>query len=109
MTESCKKPYICTVFHTEACVGTFRGVVNRHNRKRRLLDVLSLAIQNFATFDLQPRDKATVDVCGVCLYPTSCASSRWGVGGYVIHIGVGFCVARSGYSGQCEGLESRDE
>ena len=26
-----------------------------------------------------------------------------------IHIGVGFCVARSDYSGQCEGLESWDE
>jgi hypothetical protein len=27
----------------------------------------------------------------------------------VIHIGVGFCVARSDYGGQCEGLKQRDE
>ena len=26
-----------------------------------------------------------------------------------IHIGVGFCVARSDYDGQCEGLKQRDE
>lgn len=26
LAESRKKPYICTVFHTEAHVGTFRGV-----------------------------------------------------------------------------------
>lgn len=26
-----------------------------------------------------------------------------------IHIGVGFCVARSGSDGQCEGLDKQDE
>lgn len=27
----------------------------------------------------------------------------------IIHIGVGFCVARSDWIGQCEGLVGRDE
>ena len=36
-------------------------------KERRLLDVLSLAHQNFATFDHR-QYKATVGVCGICLY-----------------------------------------
>ena len=75
-------------------------------KERRLLDVLSLAHQNFATFDHR-QCKATVDVYGICLYPSCTFFIRCRK--FFIHIGVGFCVARSGDGGQCEGLDVQDE
>ena len=75
------------------------------------LDALFLALRNFATFG-HCQGKATVDVCGICVnicqvevYPPV----RGGYALLAVHIGVGFCVARSYSVGQCEGLLVRDE
>ncbi len=54
------------------------------------------------------QNKATVGVYGICVYiRLICLFVERYVG--PIHIGVGFCVARSDYCGQFEGLDKRDE
>ena len=66
--------------------------------KRRLLDVLFLAYRNFANFD-PAKNKATVDVLGMCIYMcvgVPCSSKgQDALAVHILHIGVGFCVARS--------------
>ena len=73
-------------------------------KKRRLLRFCLWRIKNFATFWTVVKGNATVDVYGVCYIPFTpmCNHKVYFV---VIHIGVGYLgVARSDYSGQCEGL-----
>ena len=48
-----------------------------------------------------------VDVHGCVLQPILSTYSFTGIV-WCIHIGVGFCVARSDYNGQCEGLSAWD-
>ena len=53
------------------------------------------------------KNKATVDVCGICFI--FCEFVCLQVCKNAIHIGVGFCVACSDEVGQCEGLDAWDK
>jgi len=53
------------------------------------------------------KNKATVDVCGICFI--FCEFVCLQVCENAIHIGVGFCVACSDEVGQCEGLDAWDK
>ena len=103
----------CRIFarHTLAEAPTRVSGRVRTYIERRLLDALFLALRNFATFG-HCQCKATVDVCGICVYICQVEVYPPVRGGYAllaVHIGVGFCVARSYSVGQCEGLLVRDE
>ena len=76
--------------------------------KRRLLDVLFLALQNFANSKIQPKQSNSRCLRGMFISLLRLCRSKVH-SSVIIHIGVGFCVARSDWIGQCEGLVGRDE
>lgn len=80
------------------------------NFEKRLLSAYFLTIRNFATSNDSKSGISNGECSWVCLY-TYPAASPYIVKEHadmdiVAHIGVGFCVARSYFEGQCEGLES---
>ena len=68
------------------------GEYRRHILERRLFALCLLAAENFATFRLKSKIKATIDVYDGCIY-SHCALVCAKVHG-VIYLCVGFCVAR---------------
>ena len=72
---------------------------------RRLLGALFLTSENFATFQDVVENKATVDVHGRVI---SCYQIILWLCVTDLHIGVGFCVARSDDIGQYEGFQTWD-
>ncbi len=75
--------------------------------EKRLSGALSLAIRNFANSKLTKRQGNDRCLSG-CIYSPRLRGKFACLGrycGYYNTFGVGFCVARSMVSGQCEGLE----
>ena len=77
--------------------------------KKAFINALFLAFQNFANSQTVANEHCNDGCPKVCnmpiLYPYEHSADS--VVTY-IHIGVGLCIARSDYCGQCEGLETRD-
>lgn len=76
---------------------------------KRLL-TLVLDAEKLRNFQLPSKDRASVDALWMCMHlPVLCASlTEVYIFGCIIHIGVGFCVARSDGNGQCKSLQSWD-
>ena len=78
-------------------------------KKRRLLRFCLWLRKTSQTLIARQKQKATVDVYGVCYIPLY-TFYKQKVHIVIMHIGVGYLgVARSGWIGQCEGLWKRDE
>lgn len=71
--------------------------------ERRLLR-FCLGCAKLRKFNTQPRDRATVDVCGICLYPL-CTMTNSAQSCFTYRRGLLRCLSL--VEGQCEGLAHR--